>query len=215
MAYRKKKKRWKKQRYSLYFYNISGKAKMNEEYWNQTTAILTSMKKELEHLGEAPNKNKSVDVIKYCLSFLDVTSRYQDLLDGGIKISPFEKRKVASVFNDNLAYFGRHTEKDCMKSAANTDIPFWNITSKNEAITENNIFFGPDIGMSRKPASYWIHLSKSKHIEITITKNYKKGCLKKVEKMWPTDALVKYSLIYTISQKGRKVLIDNLNNLLT
>lgn len=230
MVYRKKKTRWKKARYPKYFENVSellsarkeavftlGKILgiKSQEYWISIIPILQSMKQELDELGEIPEKSKSIPVIKYCLRFLDIASRYQDELDGGIKFAPKSKLDIVAKFNQDLTFAGRHTKDEHMQSISGNAIPFWNTTSKGEPITEDNIFFGPDIGLLPRSARYWINLKKSKTVNITITKNYEKGSLrKKPVPMWATGALVKYSSIFSYCKIGHKCLTQHLDNIL-
>lgn len=235
MGYRKKKKTWKKAaRYGNYFKKCTELAEVKQkrkeltinlnnllgikiqEYWDMAVIPeLKNMRNEIEGLGEVPEKSKAVAVIRYCISFLDIVSRYQDTLDGGIKFSPLGKEAAVQKFNDDLTFAGRHKKDDRMNSASGIEIPFWNNTLKGENITEDNIFFGPDIGLPERPASYWLHLKKSKTVAITLTKNFEKGHItKKPILMWATAALVKYGTLYTFCKIGYKRFSETLEQIL-
>lgn len=230
MTYRKKKLHWKKSRYSQYFEKVSGltdaRKKLaltlskvyetqSQSYWKSVVPILESMREEFKNLGPIPDRKKSVLIIKYCLNFLDITSRYQDLLNGGLEGAPDSKMGVAEKFNNDLTVAGRHTKDEKMESTSGEMIPCWNTTVKGEPITEDNIFFGPDIGLMQYPARYWINLKKSKKVNMYITKHFAKGIVKQNQPpLWATDALVKYSFIFYYCKTGYNLLTKHLDELL-
>lgn len=163
-----------------------------EIYWASITPTLQKMVNQLEELGTPPSLKATKECILYCIKLYSIVSTAQDALDGELQIVPAKKRDAGNAFNTILNYAGRHKPDDMRKDDNHGLVPYWNTTQKGEEITCDNIFFGPDIGLPKKSATYWLKLSKSKKVYITeYTKYEKGGILTKEKTTWATDAIVK------------------------
>lgn len=200
---RKKKSKWRKRqprqihRYGAYIKRLEEEKRLDVEatkYWSATVPILENMQKELSALGKPPGYNQIKQSILYCISIFDIISRYQDQLDGGLKIAPGAKSKAADSFNNDLYYAGRHTTTEKRKDSVYGDLPYWNTTVVGEPITVDSICFGPELGLPRKPASYWLALSKKKKVAVSEIQEFAKGSLSKTVELWATEALVKVGI---------------------
>lgn len=184
-----------------------------EEYWNFAVPILTDMKNELDSLGRVPSIMSAVPVIKYCVRLFEITSKYQDLLDGSLSCAPAGKEESFNAFNNDLYYSGRHSTNDLRKDSIRGPIPYWNTTRKGEPINEETIQFGPELGLPRQPVSYWLKLSKKKKVYVQEVTQYSKGNLAKVKPIWATDALVRTG-IHNFCKVAISALTQELENLL-
>jgi len=191
------------------------------EYWgNITDNILPQMKSELEELGDVPFVNKPVDVINYAIKFMDIVSRYQDSLDKKMLFLCPDSSKESSIdlFNGSLYIVGRHSPYEKRKDIEYTAVPYWNQSKFGESVTKNNVFFGPDIGLPKKAASYWLELPNIKrnklHLEVCRNTN---GNYKKIKPLWPAEALVKYGFggIQRFCVIFRESFISSINDLIS
>lgn len=188
--------------------------KKSQEYWDSETIVLKNMKKELEELGKVPSIFSTVSVIKYCIKLFDITSRAQDALPNGrIQVAPEEKSDAVDAFNNDLYYSGRHCIKDLRNDSFRGPLPYWNTTLEGTPINEETIMFGPEIGRVRKPASYWLKLSKKKKVYVEENTAYVKGNITKLVPVWETDALVKTG-IHNFCKTAVKALTAELDILL-
>lgn len=188
--------------------------KRNLEYWEHlTTTILPKMKSELEELGDVPFVNKPVDVINYAIKFMDIVSRYQDSLEKKMLLLYPDSSKEDSIdfFNGTIYIAGRHSPYERRKCEEFKEVPYWNQSKFGEAVTKDNVFFGPDIGLQKKPASYWLELPNIKRNKIYLEVCREVGGkYKKTKPLWPTEAIVKYG--YGGVQRFCVVLRENLLN---
>lgn len=188
--------------------------KKSDEYWTAEKAVLEKLRSELLDLGKVPSFTSSAEVIKYCVNFFDIVSRAQDALpDGVLHVAPANKQNAADAFNNDIYYSGRHTIYDLRKDSVHGEVPFWNTTLRGTPITEETIMFGPDIGLSAKPASYWLKLPKSKKVYVIKTTTYAKGHLSKKVAVWATDALVQTG-VHKFCKTATTCLLSELNELL-
>lgn len=202
--YQRKKSKWRKRkrpqqpmhRYAAFIKKLKEEQQLDilaTTYWETATPVLKNMQVEITNLGKPPGNNQVKETISYCISLLDIISRYQDILDGSLKIAPGEKSDAADSFNKNMSYAGRHTEQETYPDDYYGDLLYWNTTSKGETVTADNIYFGPELGLPRKPASYWLSLSKKKKVTVNAVLEFKnvKGQLARPRDMWATEGLVK------------------------
>lgn len=183
-----------------------------EASWKESLTLLARMKKELDSLGTIPYE--ATKVMQYCVNIFDIASRYQDMFeDGELHICPEEKKEALVQFNHDLYFAGRHAVYDLRPDSVCGKIPYWNTTETGEPITMDNICFGPELGYPRKPASYWVKLSKKKKITLAQPMNFQKGTINKRVSLWATDALVK-SGIRKFCQTASKALTQDLEALL-
>jgi hypothetical protein len=172
----------------------------SREYWDRTKPILEKMRDELNDLGKVPSYKDTKGVIEFCIAIFDISSRAQDALeDGKLLCAPGgeEQLKALSNFNNDLYYCGRHTSKDLRNDSICGSVPYWNTTLKGTPINADTIMFGPEIGSPRKPASYWLQISKKKKINILETTSYYKcgGNISKPISVWVTDGLVRIGIL--------------------
>lgn len=184
-----------------------------EEWISILENILPKMKYDLENLGEVPPVTKSVDVIQYTISFFDVVSRYQDMLEKGrINFFPISSIKDTVIkLNEGIFWAGRHAPEDRVSTKGVGYIPHWNLSKFGETVTKENVFFGPDILRPQKPASYWLNLPKSKKnkISIPLCKAYTKGVVHTASPMlWATDAMVRYGGVRSFCVSVRNNIIE-------
>lgn len=184
------------------------------EYWNSEKAVLENMRQELLELGKVPSISSTEAVIKYCVKLFDITSRAQDALkDGMLHVAPAEKQQVADEFNNDLYYSARHAESDLRNDSIRGPIPYWNTTLPGTPINNETIMFGPEIGISRKPVSYWLKLSKKKKVNVQEITSYAKGNLTKFVPLWATEALVKTG-VHNFCKVASENLLREVNDLL-
>ncbi len=184
------------------------------EVWISEKAVLENMRCELTELGKVPGVSSTIDVIKYCVKLFDIASRAQDSLkDGMIHVAPAEKQQAADAFNNDLYFSARHTVKDLRNDSIRGPVPYWNTTLPGTPINEETIMFGPEIGLPRKPVSYWLKLSKKKKVYVEQVSSYTKGNLSKLIAVWATEALVKTG-VHNFCKIASENLLQELNALL-
>lgn len=193
--------------------------KKSEMLWQEEKPVLENLQKELIALGKIPSPNQTENVIKYCISMFDIISRAQDELIGKIICVPkdddsVEKEEVLKQFNNDLYYLGRHASDDLREDSVYGKVPYWNTTKKGEPINIDTIKFGMELGEMPRPARYWLKLSKSQKVKYCKPMEFEKGRLIKPILMWKTAALVRIG-IYTVCQKGVKLLLEELEILLS
>lgn len=188
--------------------------KKSNEYWTSEKVVLENLRRELLELGKVPSILSTVDVIKYCVKLFDITSRAQDALtDGILHIAPAGKQQLLDEFNNDLYYSARHTVHDLRNDSVRGPIPYWNTTLAGTPINEETIMFGPEIGLPRKPVSYWLKLSKKKKVYVEQVTSYSKGNLSKFVAVWATEALVKTG-IHNFCKVASENLLREVNELL-
>lgn len=185
-------------RYATFVQNCKLEKELDEKaqaYWASITPILQEMQTRLLELGKPPYYQKTKENILYCINIFSIASKAQDELGGALKIAPGAKKEIVDAFNNDLIFGGRHNEDERRDDEYHGKVPYWNTTQKGEEITIDNIFFGPEIGLPRKPASYWLKLSKKKKVYMTILTKYENvGVLQKETEAWATEAIVKTGL---------------------
>lgn len=227
--FRKRKRTRKLQRYGKYVATLNYQNELKEargelvdvfnaiidkkisDYWKESLKLLYAMEQELKDMGEVPYQ--PVDIMKYCVKIFDIASRYQDALNGELKICPEEKKELLITFNNNLYFSGRHEVDDLRPDSEYGPLPYWNTTEPGEPITMENICFGPELGLPRRPASYWVSLSKKKKVGLTQITTYSKGYVNKRVSVWVTDALVRIG-IKKFCKTAHENLLQNLADLL-
>ncbi len=236
MEYRRKKKRqhhWRKQRYGKYLRKIKEDEKRKEArseftfvlkqyrdkqleaYWNNLiTNVLPKMRLELEELGDVPVVIKSADVMRYAVHFFDIVSRYQDSFGKRkmITFSPASKEAVVDKFNGNMYLAGRHTPFEKFNAGVG-DVPHWNQSKYGMPVTEHNVFFGPEIGLPKQSAAYWMNLPKTNKVTLMVSKNLKKH-YKETPKIWATDAIVKYGRVRAFCVAIRENILEAIDCML-
>lgn len=186
--------------------------KKSDEYWYNTLPILKAFQKELTELGKVPHYKQPTEVIKFCVKLFEITSRYQDQI-GLLLCAPDEKIEAFNSFNNNMYFCGRHAVDDLRNDSQYGPLPYWNTTKPGEPITMDNICFGPELGFSRRPASYWLKLPKSKKVHITEQTTFQIGTLYKDVIVWGTEGIVKVG-VYKFCKTAVNCLTTDLNNLL-
>lgn len=203
-------------RYGAFIQQLEKEKERDEKataYWAEITPILQNFREDLRTLGKPPSVHATKENILYCVAIFDIISKCQDSLEGGIRIAPKKLEQLVTEFNNDLFYAGRHTPFDRKKDSIYGDLPYWNTTEVGEQITVENIQFGPELGFPRKPASYWLSLSKKKKTTVTAVQEFKKGCIKKSQPMWVTEALVKTE-IHKFIQAAYKIFTAELEEIL-
>lgn len=184
------------------------------ECWKTEKVVLENMRQELLELGKVPSVFSTVDVIKYCVKLFDITSRAQDsLTDRIIHAAPADKQQVADEFNNDLYYSARHSVHDLRNDSVRGPVPYWNTTAPGTPINEETIMFGPEIGLPRKPVSYWLKLSKKKKVYVEEITSYSRGNLRKLVPVWATEALVKTG-VHNFCKVSSTSLLREVNELL-
>ena len=177
-----------------------------DESWNGVLKILNNMKKELKSLGPVPDKYQSVKVIRYCVKLFDIVSKYQDILeDMPISVEP-SKYDAIKKLNIHIYLAGRHEPDEIRPHEYLKNLTFWNVTKKNEPVTVYNIYFGPDLSLPPRPASYWLSVSKKE--KFTLSDGDKK------KSMWVTDALVQSS-IHCFCRNASQDILEDLDIILS
>lgn len=184
-----------------------------QQWINIVENLLPQMKSELEELGPVPPVNKSVAVIQYAINFFDIVSHYQDMLEEG-RINFFATPSLEETLiklNEGIFRAGRHAPEDRISTKGVGYIPHWNLSKFGESVTEENVFFGPDIMQPQRPASYWVKLPKNKKnkISIPLSKAYAKGVVHSASPLiWATDAMVKYGGVRFFCVSVRKDILE-------
>ena len=197
MKWRKRQKSQNRNRYATFVKKLEEEKQLDimaTAYWEEVVPLLKTMQSEIIALGKPPGYNQTKDNMIYCVNIFDIVSRYQDQLDGSLKVAPGEKAEAADAFNNDLFYAGRHTAQEIRPDEYLGNVPYWNTTNKGEPITTDNICFGPELGLPRKPASYWLSLSKKKKVEVNAVQEFEKGSISRTKELWAAEALVKIGI---------------------
>ena len=203
---RRKTNKWRKKvpktehRYAKYVRQVQAEIQAEDDrntaYWTEIRPILQNMYDELTALGKPPAYNQAVKVIEYCVKIFDIVSRCQDQLEGReIRVCPGKLSEVVTSFNNDIYFIGRHAEDDKRHDQTYGDVPYWNTTKIGEPINLETIYFGPDWGKSRMPASYWIKLSKKKKMTIYEEQHFATHSIKRPKDVWVTEAMVRSGIL--------------------
>ncbi len=195
------RKQGTKSRYAAFVQKCKEEKELKEKtqiYWDSVLPILQDTQAKLVDLGNPPSYKQTKENILYCVQLFSIASECQDKLDPELKMLPIAMKDTAKAFNNDLFYSGRHSVDELRNDSFYGKVPYWNTTDKGEAITIDNICFGPELGLPRKPASYWLKLSKKKRVYLEEQKTYAKGILSKTTTAWATDALVKVGINHFI-----------------
>lgn len=195
------RKQGTKSRYATFVQKCKEEKELEEKaqiYLESILPILQDTQAKLVELGNPPSYKHTKENILYCVQLFSIASECQDKLDSELKTVPYAMKDVVKAFNNDLFYSGRHSIDEYRNDRVYGKVPYWNTTDKGEAITIDNIYFGPELGLTRKPASYWLKLSKKKRVYLEEQTTYAKGMISKTTTAWITDALVKVGIHHFI-----------------
>lgn len=199
-------------RYAKYLNTILAEDERKTKYWESIQPILQTMQQELKALGKPPAYNQAVKTIEYCVKIFDIVSRCQDKLEGEIKLCPKPLGEIVTQFNNDLYFVGRHSKDDKRPDEIRGEVPYWNTTKVGEPINMETIYFGPDWGLPRKPASYWVKYPKKNKMSIYEEQHFSTHTTRRVKEVWTTEAIVRSGIhkICKMSYKNFNVYLEEI-----